>query len=99
MEIGLFIMKELMIYIKRPVIFPFSLFTDFPQDRFMQGKGNIFWWQCKNCNKLEEIRGYEFKRYTFKGESCRVPECRVCKKKVRPNINLKNDLDWIEDMA
>jgi len=25
----------------------------YPMDRFMQGKGNLFYWQCKPCHKLD----------------------------------------------
>lgn len=24
----------------------------FPEDKVMQGKGNLFYWQCKPCNKI-----------------------------------------------
>ena len=33
------------------------------------------------------------------GSAVTVPLCSSCNKPVRPNVNLRDDLDWLEDRA
>jgi NAD-dependent SIR2 family protein deacetylase len=72
----------------------------FPQTKnFMQGKGNVFFWQCKPCRLLRRHAVHTFRFDHTKHQCVNIPACPTCKKPVRPNINLKADLDWMETVA
>ena len=73
----------------------------------MQGKGNLFYWQCKPCNTIIRnaskkhyqfiiVLAYKFKLDHKEGIAAPIPHCSKCKQPVRPNINLKEDLGWID---
>lgn len=62
----------------------------------MQGKGNLFYWQCKTCRLLKRNATHTF-RFDHDQHKClNLPFCAKCKRPVRPNINLKMDMDWLE---
>ena len=71
----------------------------YPHDAIMQGKGSLFYWQCKPCNLISRVGSYKFRLDHDKGEATSVPHCSKCKRPVRPNVNLRNDMDWLETEA
>jgi NAD-dependent SIR2 family protein deacetylase len=71
----------------------------FPMSRVMQGKGNLFYWQCKPCGVLKRAG---VKKFRFDHENCTaktVPHCAQCKRAMRPNVNLRDDMNWLEQRA
>jgi NAD-dependent SIR2 family protein deacetylase len=40
---------------------------------------------------------YEFLINRINGESLNMPKCDKCGKPFRPNITMRNDVDWLED--
>ena len=71
----------------------------FDNNRYVQAKGSIVDFQCKNCDKLNRDVDKivpEMKIDLIKGEAEKLPVCQNCKGTVRPNINFRSDLGWLE---
>ena len=68
----------------------------FPMDRVMQGKGNLFYWQCKPCKVLKRAGVHKFRVDHDQCSAKSVPFCNNCNRAMRPNVNLKDDMNWLE---
>lgn len=74
----------------------------FDEQRYVQAKGSLLDFQCKSCNKIEKDvdlknRAMSVQIDHIKGEALKLPNCKNCGRVVRPNINLRSDLGWMED--
>ena len=73
---------------------------DFSPDRYTQAKGSLMDLQCRGCNQLiedAEVHRFNFKVNRMDGIAINVPECIKCGKPYRPNINMRDDLEWMEE--
>lgn len=75
---------------------------NFAADRYVQIKGSVVDWQCKSCehiqhdcDQLKQLPVLEID--LIGGLARKKPYCWKCGKLVRPNINLRSDLGWLED--
>lgn len=71
--------------------------SGFDTTNLTQAKGSLFDWQCKSCNKifLNVIDNKPFFINRINGVA-NVPTCQNCGSILRPNISLRDDLDWLE---
>lgn len=58
-------------------------------------------WQCRPCNYLEkdvDVKNLvgKIEMNMIDGEAETPPACSKCHKIMRPNINMRDDLDWME---
>jgi NAD-dependent SIR2 family protein deacetylase len=77
----------------------FYLQSGFSEDNYTQAKGSILDWQCKNCEMLikeANANAFFFLRNKIDGVALNVPQCSQCKKPLRLNVNMRNDLEWME---
>ena len=73
--------------------------ADFPMERVMQGKGSIFYRQWKPCGTLKRAATHKIKLDQEKCLATSVPVCTYCKRVMRPNVNLMEDMNWLESQA
>ena len=64
----------------------------------MQAKGSLMDWQCAKCGTIEyNMRTKnDLKINYIRGECTEQPHCSKCHSIVRPNISMRDDLDWID---
>ena len=76
-----------------------SLYEQSGFKNVMQAKGCLFDWQCKNCAKLVRVMPKQFSLDRIRGVAENIPLCDGCGKVMRPNINMRGDLDWDDKKA
>lgn len=71
--------------------------SGFSREVICQPKGNLFRWQCFQCLKIHSYTNYyAFENDMVKGLATNTPGCKKCDGAIRPNIQLKNDLEFVE---
>ena len=59
-------------------------------------------WQCSKCKHLNHNIHLHLDNFIFEidhlnGSVNKIPSCNICNENLRPNIQFKDDLDFLED--
>ena len=77
--------------------------TGFDPARIFQPRGTVMDWQCSNCKailpqeEIEKKHRHLITQDRILGYAPQIPKCNECQEILRPNIQLKDDLEFVED--
>ena len=72
----------------------------FDPSRYVQAKGSILDWQCKERDYILDARDLDCDSFDFdliEGRVKGIPTCEESGRPLRPNIQFRSDMDWMED--
>ena len=76
---------------------------EFDSGKIFQPRGTVMDWQCSSCKlliPLDEIMSQHhhlIESDRIQGLTPKIPHCSECKELLRPNIQLKDDLDFLDE--